>query len=87
MVLLEAMSYGMPIISSKAGGIEELIKHKINGLLLTKNNKKDLKKNIEILIRDKSLYSQISENARNLIKQKFTKEIMFNNIYNFIKTE
>ena len=86
MVLLEAMSYGLPVISSKAGGIEEVIKHKKNGLLLKKNNLFFLSKNIKKLIDNERLYKKISINSRNTIKEKFTQEIMFNNIYKLINS-
>ena len=86
LVLLEAMSYGLPVISSKAGGIEEVIKHKKNGLLLKKNNLFFLSKNIKKLIDNERLYKKISINSRNTIKEKFTQEIMFNNIYKLINS-
>lgn len=38
MVLLEAMSVGLPVISSSVGGATEVIEHGVNGILVEPNN-------------------------------------------------
>jgi len=35
--MMEAMSFGIPVIATDVGGVSEIVKHKFNGLLLTSN--------------------------------------------------
>ena len=44
-VLIEAMSAGVPIISSNVGGISELIKNKENGILVNYDDSKSFAEN------------------------------------------
>src|SRR3989344_5661743 len=50
MVLLEAISYNKAVVGSNTGGIPEIIKDNINGLLFIPNNITDLAKKIELLL-------------------------------------
>lgn len=64
--ILEAMSYGLPIISSKVGGIPDLIYKSRNGILIEPGNQIAIKNAIEKLMTNKNLcdiYSQKSSNA------------------------
>ncbi|MBI2596240.1 glycosyltransferase family 4 protein [Candidatus Daviesbacteria bacterium] len=69
-VLIEAMSCGLPVIGSRARGINEVI---INGktgyFCLT--SAQSIKKALNSLIEDKSLRSVLGKNARKLIVDKF----------------
>jgi glycosyltransferase involved in cell wall biosynthesis len=53
--ILEAMSYGLPVISTKAGGIPEIIEDGVNGLLIDAGNKEQIRDAINKLINDKEL--------------------------------
>ena len=53
--ILEAMSYQLPIISTKVGGIPEIVKDGVNGYLIEPGNKQQLKSAIDKLIFDKSI--------------------------------
>lgn len=59
-LILEALSLGVPIVTTRVGGNPEIIEHKKNGLLYEYNSKKDLTKNILLLFRDKRLRSELS---------------------------
>lgn len=65
--LLEAMSMGKPIIATSIGGIPEVIKNEINGLLVPPRNIESLVEAIKKLIADKHLASEIGKNARNYV--------------------
>ena len=41
-VIVEAMAAGVPIIATKVGGIPELIKHNVNGILITPGSAEEL---------------------------------------------
>ena len=64
MVLLEAMSYGVPVIASRVGGNQELIKDGISGLLFESDNAEDLAKKIKEFVRDRKLQKTLSLKGR-----------------------
>jgi len=77
-VLLEAMSYKIPVISSNVGGVPDLIKHKENGLIFESNDLESFYNNIITLISDESMRIKISQNATNTINEGFTLDTMIN---------
>lgn len=69
MIVLEAMSNNIPVISTKVGGITELIKDKYNGILVEPNNPEDLANAILTLLYDERLYNFIKKNAFETVKK------------------
>jgi len=63
MVLVEAMSHGLPIVASNVGGIPEIIDDGDNGLLVPAASPGELAKAIKKLIEDKDLRIRLGENA------------------------
>lgn len=62
--ILEAMSYGLPIISTKVGGIPELVKNKENGLLIDAGNLEQIEMALDWFVTSPELlgkYGAISE--------------------------
>ena len=72
--LLEAMVMGIPCISTKVSGIEEIIVNTKNGLLV--NNKQDLVEAIEVLINDQEKCDSVTYNAKKLKKLFSLQEII-----------
>ena len=68
MAILEAMSWGLPIISTTVGGIPEIVIDHQNGLLVEPGDIGGLAQSIESLIITKSLRLALGENARNSVK-------------------
>lgn len=74
--ILEAMSYGMPIISSNVGGIPEIIDQK-NGIIIEPGNKEALEKAINFFLRndiikdyqDNSIKKAIPHLPENVLKE------------------
>lgn len=64
-VLIEAMSIGMPVISTDCapGGARELISNNENGLLIETSNRTQLSLAMEKLANNKELAEQLSQNA------------------------
>ena len=62
--LLDAMLYGVPIVSTSAGGIPEMINDQYNGILCPVGGDKCLSKNIIALIENKSLSDFIITNEQ-----------------------
>ncbi|NHI93602.1 MAG: glycosyltransferase family 4 protein [Candidatus Lokiarchaeota archaeon] len=70
-VLLEAMASGVPVIGTNVGGINDIIKHKHNGLLVKQKKPKEIAEAIEKILKDKNLSKELSLNALNTIKKNF----------------
>ena len=85
--VLEAMSCGIPVISTNVGGIPEIITHEYNGLLSDDKDVKAMARNIEKLLRDSKLYTHMSINCKQFIDKNFTGEEIYKkweNIYSKI---
>lgn len=50
--IIEAMTYGLPIISTKVGGIPEIVKDGKNGILFNSGDKQALSNSIDLLVND-----------------------------------
>lgn len=86
MSIIEAMSYGLPIISTKVGGIPDLIADKKNGYLFTPGDKKEMFKHIKSLIENEQLRKSMGEYSFYLSKKYLptTVKTQINNLYNLI---
>ncbi len=69
-VLMEAMSTGLPVISTFHSGIPELIKNNTDGLLCGEKDQKGLKENILYLIKNYDKRVILAENARKTVEIK-----------------
>jgi glycosyltransferase involved in cell wall biosynthesis len=58
-VILEAQTFGLPVITTRLGGMQELIQHEKNGLLFELNNVKDLRVQIQRLLNEPNLLAQL----------------------------
>ena len=67
--ILDAQSCGLPIISTKTGGIPEIIKDGFNGILVEPQNPKMLAEAIIKLYNDDELKKRLSENALTSVKE------------------
>ncbi|MFQ5631488.1 MAG: glycosyltransferase family 4 protein, partial [bacterium] len=76
-VLLEAMSMGIPVVSSKLAGVPEVVKNGETGFMVTPGNAAELAQAIEKLWFDKIGYREMARNARRLMETKFDKKQQF----------
>lgn len=67
--VLEAMSAGLPVVSTKAGGVVDVIKDDENGFLIEQGDIGGFANAVEKLITDKNLYNKMSENSIKLSKK------------------
>jgi len=83
MILFEAMSAGCAVVATNRGGVPEIIKDKINGLLINPFDTNDIIQKIHLLISDDNILVQLSEASSRYVLEKnnssFEKEI--ENIY------
>jgi glycosyltransferase involved in cell wall biosynthesis len=63
MTMLEAFSYGKPVITTPVGSIPEILEHNYNGLLFEPGNMPDLKKLITQVISDRCQTQKMGKNA------------------------
>ena len=83
-VVLEAMSYCLPVISVPVGGVPEAITHERDGLLLGSYDINELIHAVERLKNDPELSRQLGLEARKTIAERFTLDVMVNSLLNII---
>ncbi|MBC2714604.1 MAG: glycosyltransferase family 4 protein [Desulfobacteraceae bacterium] len=71
MALLEAMSYGIPVVATLVGGIPKVINNRKNGLLVSPSNSSEIVNAVMELINDKNLWEKISQGSKNSIQERF----------------
>lgn len=64
LVILEAMSSGLPVVASRSGGITDIIAEGENGLLAAERDEKQLADKINLLLSDDALYKKLSAASR-----------------------
>jgi len=72
LVLLEAMSFGLPVVSTIEGGIPEIVKDGETGFLVKPGNIEEIAGKLEILIMDRSLRKQMGKAGRERFESHFT---------------
>ncbi|HAC64484.1 MAG TPA: colanic acid biosynthesis glycosyltransferase WcaL [Cyanothece sp. UBA12306] len=82
-VLMEAMSIGVPVISTKISGIAELIEDGVTGYLAEPNNPDSLADKINQVFNDSVNLSKITQQARQKIEQKFNIDIIVNHLLTY----
>jgi glycosyltransferase involved in cell wall biosynthesis len=73
-VMVEAMSCGVPVVTTNVSGIPEIIKNGENGLLVAPDNPLALADSLEKIYVDKNLSDKLSRAALNTVKEKFDGE-------------
>jgi len=77
LVVLEAMTCGLPVVSFNTGGIPELVEHKTNGYIAEYKNTNDLKVGIEYLLNLSSQeIEKMGKDSITKIKSSFTLDKM-----------
>lgn len=75
MSIIEAMAYCKPIISSKVGGIPEIVIDNVNGFTLP-NEVQEFVTKIEMILGDSELHSKMAGSSRRIYEEKLTVEHM-----------
>ena len=72
LVCMEALSFGLPVISTLVGGIPEIVDDGVTGLLVKPEDAFELAKAIEYLIRNPQVAEVMSRRGPEQIKDKFS---------------
>ena len=86
MSIIEALSFGKPVVASKVGGITELLEGECG--FAVNNDVHEFEENILKIFQNEENYKQLALNARKVYLERFTIEHMikgYNNIYQEIK--
>jgi glycosyltransferase involved in cell wall biosynthesis len=70
-VLKEAMAVGVPVVTTRLGGIEELVTHGQTGLLVEPGDTRALAEAIGQLLADAELRRHLAANARKVVEERF----------------
>ncbi len=79
--VLEALSAGIPVVTTNVTGCKDSIINNYNGLLCRPFSHIDLANKIEKLVLNKSLRNRLSKNAKYYAKKNFSINDVTNNIY------
>lgn len=73
-VIKEAMAIGVPIVTTRLDGIEELVEHGVTGLLVPPGDAPALAEALERLLTDPVLAETLAGNGRKIIEQRFDRQ-------------
>lgn len=84
----EASLCGLPVISTKSGSIDEILKDGETGIAITSNDKQALTQAMRRLAENHDLQMQLGKNGRNFVIQRFSNRViaqklfdLFNHLY------
>lgn len=86
LAICEAMSYGLPVITTTSGAQAELIQNGIEGILIRPNNIKELKENLLKLAQNQNLRESMGQSAKRRIESTFTMEHFYSNLTQFYRS-
>jgi glycosyltransferase involved in cell wall biosynthesis len=72
MALLEAMSWGLPVIASRVGGIPQLVEHEVTGLLIEPGDIDGLAAACQRLLDSPALQERLGRAARARVEERFS---------------
>ena len=85
MVIIEAMSFGKPIVASDVGGISEIVRNDINGYSLP-NNAELFAEKINRILSDNLLYEKMSQRSLDIFESELTIDRMVNGYMEIYKS-
>lgn len=85
LVVLEAMSYGIPVIGSRIGGIPELIQENKTGMLFRPRDSTDLAKKIIYLLKYPDVAYKMGLRSIEEYRRKYTSEIHYKKLIKVYK--
>ena len=76
LVILEAMSAGLPVVATDVGGVREAVSDGISGFLVGRGDAKELSGKLTRLIDDEDLCREFGQNGQRIYRDHFTEERM-----------
>jgi glycosyltransferase involved in cell wall biosynthesis len=81
--LLEAMTYGKPVIGTRIGGIPELVEDGLNGYLVERGDVEGLKNALLTLLADKHRRVRMGQASLQLVQTRYNPETNIRNLISF----
>ena len=75
LVFLEAMAFAKPVVGVDAGGIPDLVRDGVNGLLIPPNDAERLAQALERLFHDEMLRKNLGECGASLVRRDYQFEV------------
>jgi len=85
-VLLEAQSFGLPMLVNDFEAFQEIIEDGYNGLLYKSGDFEDFKKRLDMLISDPHLSHSLSRNALENLRRKYSVEVIGKKLEGVLQT-
>jgi len=70
-VIKEAMAVGVPVVTTRLDGIEELVEDGVSGLLVPPDDPAALAAKVRLVLENRELAATLSTNARRVIEERF----------------
>lgn len=83
--ILEALSIGMPVISTDVGSISEAVINEYNGYLFNPGCVEELAKLIIKIVNDKQAWRKLSLNAQDIASREFSEKVFFDRLNRLYK--
>ena len=83
-IILEAMSQGLPVIASKVGGIPDILENEKTGLLVPPGDSLKMAEAVKKLVDNPSLHETISRNGIKRVQEEYTNELIIEKIENYM---
>jgi glycosyltransferase involved in cell wall biosynthesis len=78
--LAEAFAAGLPVVATAVGGVPELVRHNVNGMLVQSENVEEFACAIKHLATDRSLLRSLGDTARKTFEEEFNSEVMIDRV-------
>jgi glycosyltransferase involved in cell wall biosynthesis len=86
MSVLEAMAADLAVITTRVGGIPELMTDGVDGLLVEPGDKSGMAKAMASMLRDRDLRLRIAEAGRNRVKERYSDVAVLPMLHDLYKT-
>jgi len=80
---IESMAMGKPVVGTKAGGVPEVVKDGISGILVEPENPAALAGAIISLLRNRERMRQMGDAGRKIVEENYSIDVMVKRLYDF----
>ncbi|MEM8509917.1 MAG: glycosyltransferase family 4 protein [Bacteroidota bacterium] len=87
LVLLEALQYSLPVVTTNEGAIEEIIDHNQNGFIVEKKNVLDLAERLEFLTQNPEVRASFGQNGLLKYRKCYTIEVFEDKLLSILRAQ